>query len=305
MKIDPVTAKMIVMMLMMLTGVFCAKLHITGPAFNRQVNSFVMNILLVCTILNAVLTAKERVSGVVLAEYLGVLILMYVISMLIATVSERAIPGPPEDRIAVWGMVAFSNNVFIGFPLTEAVFGPDAVFYAALSPIPFNLFMYSVYVAKLNPGEGRRFDWRRMVTPPLIAAFVAVILYLTDIRFPEILTETIGTFSGAMLPMSMIILGTSLGSVPAKEAFTNPKVYLTCLLRLIVVPVAVWAVLRLFVTDPMMLGIPVLLIACPGSAILPAICIQYGKNDTFCAQQVFVSTVLSVVTIPALVAVLF
>ena len=71
------------MMLMMLTGVFCAKLHITGLAFNRQVNSFVMNILLVCTILNAVLTAKERVSGVVLAEYLGVLILMYVISMLI------------------------------------------------------------------------------------------------------------------------------------------------------------------------------------------------------------------------------
>ena len=97
------------------------------------------------------------------------------------------------------------------------------------------------------------------------------------------------------------MIGTSLGSVSVKEVFSSPKVYLASLVRLVVVPVITWSILRLFVHDPMMLGIATLIAACPCGMVITAFCLHYGKDDLFSSQVIF----MSAITIPALFAVLF
>lgn len=99
----------------------------------------------------------------------------------------------------------------------------------------------------------------------------------------------------------MIVIGTSLGGIPLKKAFGNWRVYVASFVRLIVCPVVVWAVLRLFVHDPMMLGIPVLLAACPSAMIITVLCLQYGKDEALSSEVIFMSTVFSAATIPLLI----
>ena len=81
MAVGPVLSKMIVLVLLMLIGYFCSKLGVTGPEFNRRANPVVINVFLVGTILNAVLSSQQRASGAVLAQYLGVSVLLFAVSM--------------------------------------------------------------------------------------------------------------------------------------------------------------------------------------------------------------------------------
>ena len=297
--------KMAVMVILMLVGFLCTRLGITGPEFNKRANPVVINVFLLATILNAVIGAQERVSGVVLAEYFGVMVLMFVLSMLVAELAVHVIPMPRENRGVLWCLAAFMNNAFIGFPLAAAIYGEQAVFYAAISNIPFNLLLYTIGMAKLRQGDGEKLSWKKIFTTPLVTTLVAAGIYLLDLKMPRYVIDTVDTMAGATIPVSMMIIGTSLGSVSVGKVFTNPKVYAAVFVRLIAVPLAVWAVLQVIAPEPMMLGIPVLMSACPSAMIITVFCLQYGKDDVFSSQVIFMSTLLSAVTIPALFAVLF
>ena len=53
------------------------------------------------------------------------------------------------------------------------------------------------------------------------------------------------------------------------------------------------------------LHIPVLLAACPSAMVVTALCLQYERSDAFASKCIFLSTVLSAVTIPLLIWLLF
>ena len=65
-----------------------------------------------------------------------------------------------------------------------------------------------------------------------------------------------------------------------------------------------WLVLRPFVSG-VLLGIPVLLAACPSAMVVTALCLQYGRSDAFASKCIFLNTILSAVTIPLLIWLLF
>ena len=305
MEIWPIIGKMTVLVLLMLVGYGCAKLGLTSAAFNQKVTPVVMNVLLVATILNSVISAETVASGVVLVQYFGAFLAMFAICMLFAWCGARLLRRSREDEGVLRLTMMFPHNAFVGFPVIAAVFGEQAVFYAAISNIPFNVLLYTIGTAQLRRTGKGGIAWKQIFTPPLIATLVAGALYVTHIPVPHVIGETISMLSGATIPMSMIIVGTSLGGIPARKAFGSLRVYAAAAVRLLVIPAAVWAVLRLFVTDSVMLGIPVLIAACPTAMIITILCITHGKDESLSSEIIFTSTVLSAVTIPFLAWLLF
>ena len=76
-------------------------------------------------------------------------------------------------------------------------------------------------------------------------------------------------------------------------------------MRLIVIPVIVWAVLRLFITDPLILGVMVVLSAMPAATNTVLLCAKYNGDESTAASGLFVSTLLSLLTMPVLLRILF
>ena len=70
--------------------------------------------------------------------------------------------------------------------------------------------------------------------------------------------------------------------------------------RLLVCPLLTWVVLRPLVSG-MMLSLPVIMAACPSAILVTALCLQYGRSDAFASKCIFLSTILSAVTIPLLI----
>ena len=285
MNLSVVFAKMAMLVLIMLLGYLCARIGITGPEFNQRVTPLVMNVLLTATILNSVLSVPDF-TGRDIVDYVLVMTAATVLQIAVAWFLPRLLRTRSEDVGAARLVTAFGNVGFVGLPVVAAIFGDEMVFFASLANIPFNLALYSIGAAQLSGTAGARFDWRKVLNMPVIATLLSVVLLLSRIHVPAVIADTISTLAGATIPLSMLIIGTSLGAISVRAALAD------------------WRVLRPFVGGAL-LGIPVLLAACPSAMVVTALCLQYGRSDAFASKCIFLNTILSAVTIPLLIWLLF
>ena len=302
MNLSIVFAKMAMLVLIMLLGYLCARIGITGPEFNQRVTPLMVKVLLPATILNSVLSVPDF-SGRELLDYILVMTVMVALQMLPAWFLPRLMRTRSEDVGATRLVTAFGNVGFVGLPVVAAIFGDEMVFFASLCNIPFNLALYSCSAAQLSP-DGGRVRWQDVLNAPVIATLLSVVLLLSRVHVPGVLADTISSVSGVTIPLSMIVIGTSLGAISVRAALTDWRAYAVAAVRLLVCPLLTWLVLRPFAAGAL-LGISVLMAACPSAMLVTALCLQYGRSDAFASKCIFLSTVLSAVTIPLLIWLLF
>jgi len=246
MNLSVVFAKMAMLVLIMLLGYLCARIGITGPEFNQRVTPLVMNVLLTATILNSVLSVPDF-TGRDIVDYVLVLTAATVLQIAVAWFLPRLLRTRSEDVGAARLVTAFGNVGFVGLPVVAAIFGDEMVFFASLANIPFNLALYSIGAAQLSGTAGARFDWRKVLNMPVIATLLSVVLLLSRIHVPTVIADTISTLAGATIPLSMLIIGTSLGTISVRAALADWRVYAVSAARLLVCPLLTWLVLRPFV----------------------------------------------------------
>jgi hypothetical protein len=257
-------------------------------------------------IIASVANVTPMFSGTELLIAIVAVFVMFLVGGVLGWIGAKALRLKDRDFSVGWLSVFFMNNVFIGYPLVEAVFGSDALFCASLSTIPFNVFIFTVGVAFLQGGPGKgKIHLREIISPPMIATFLAIVIFLTQVPVPELVVDTLSSLGAATVPVSMLIIGTSLSQVPLKDAFTDWRAYAISLVRLILCPVVSWLVLGLFLPQgSMVLGVFVLIAACPSAAMITILSVRFGVDETLATRVNFISTILSAVTLPIMASLL-
>lgn len=293
------------MVIFLAGGYIFARMKVVGPEFNKGLSKLVINFFLVGLILSSVVNKESDMTGGELFFSLGLWFVMIAISIIVGWLTPRLFRMKSGDRGMYSLMVSFMNNGFMGFPLVVAVYGADALFFAALSNIPFNLMLYTVGLVFLNSGEGgQKLSLKRVINAPIVATLIAILILVLKIPLPGFIEDTLGYMSSATVPLSMMCIGVALGGVALKDAFCHPKLYLISLMRLIVCPVLTWLILKGIVADPVMLGTIVILAATPTAVICTILGIENGRDGIESSEGVLLSTVLSTGTIPLLISVL-
>ncbi|MCI5690201.1 MAG: AEC family transporter [Clostridiales bacterium] len=296
--------KMVMLVLLMLVGFVAAKAKWVDSAFSQRASHLVANVFIVATILSSVVGVEPQMAGKELLVVVVSVFFVFGVGGVLGFVVSRLLPLPQQDRTVAWLSVFFMNNVFIGFPVVEALFGQSAVFCASLSNLPFNLLLFSIGVSRLRAGQGRgRVTLREVLSPALVGTLAAIVLFLFQIPLPSLVADTIRTLGGATVPLSMLIIGISLSQVPVAQALRDWRAYGVSLVRLIVCPVVVWLVLRLFL-EGTTLGVLTVIAACPSGAMITILCLRYGLDDTFASRVNFLSTILCAVTLPVMTSLL-
>jgi len=95
----------------------------------------------------------------------------------------------------------------------------------------------------------------------------------------------------------MIVIGSILSDVRLSEVFEKAGIYYSAL-RLLVLPAAIYAVLRLLKLDPLVTGVIVILAAMPAGSTTAMLAQKYDQDPIFASKLVFTSTLLSLVTLP-------
>lgn len=308
MDLSPLFAKLLTFITLMLAGYAGARKKILCPGFAKSLSWLVMDVFLSCTILNSVTSGDLDISGTQLVKVILLLSLVMLISYAFGALAARVFFKGRENTPVFELLISVMNNIFIGLPIAEALYGATAVLYCALSCIPYNLLLYSYGVWRLRSGKalggGAAFKIKDVFTVPLFATLAALLIFIFDIQLPYILRELISTTASATMPASMIVIGATLGGVKIADGFKQRYVYLISLMRLIIVPAAVWFIVGLLSTDSMLVSTCAIIAACPSAVVVSILALQNDYDAAFSSNAVLVTTALSMISLPVWVYIL-
>ncbi len=299
-----IITRMVILLLLIAVGFVAAKRGVFPAGSNRVLSQLVICIANPCMVLFSVLGSERQLSNRQVYLLTAIAVAMYVVLILLGLLLPRLLRCPEKDLRLYRFMCIFSNMGFLGFPVVEAVYGANAVFYAAIFNLVFQFVVYTYGVELLAP-SGSRFSLKRLTTPMIPASLLAYLFYLTNVRAPAFITGALEMLGSVSSAVCMLVIGIALSAVPLREVFTNWRLYVICLIRQLLLPLAVYALLHPFVANELILGVTVLMASMPIAALSTLLTAKYGGNERLAASGVFLSTLLSLAAVPLLLWLLF
>ncbi len=304
MDIQVILMQMVQLFLMIGLGYFLFKVKILDVELNKRLTTLLLAVTTPALIISSVLSTTEYLPFTDILFVFLVGILVYIVLPILGWILVKIMRIPlPQQGLYIF-MTVFSNIGFMGFPVMKAIFGNDAVFYTALFNMLFNLLVFSVGTGIMGYGTGRKMDFnpKDLLSPGVIASLVALVIYMAKIQFPNVISSTITMIGDITTPVAMLIIGSTLANIPLKEVFSELCIYPYTFIKQVIIPVLAYPVLRLFIQDPLILGVTLIMISMPvaNSAVLFAT--EYDGDVSLAAKAVFMTTLLSIVTIPLIVS---
>jgi predicted permease len=105
-------------------------------------------------------------------------------------------------------------------------------------------------------------------------------------------------------PLSMILIGALIAEMDIAKLVSNKKVYLVSVIRLVLLPLATAYILKFLGFNDMVISICTLMASMPSGATNAIFAKQFDSEPLFASIGVFVTTLLSVFTLPLTVFIL-
>lgn len=285
-----------IMALLAAVGVYLSRKGFLSPQGTKDLGAILLRVIIPCVIVKSYITefSRERLLELALSAGLALIgfILAMVISYLVFGKRRRL-----ENFAA-----SFCNAGFIGIPLAQAIIGEDGVFYIAASVALLNLFQwtYGVYImADRKDAISARTIAKN---PVVIAIVIGVVLFVSRIPVPGIVTSTLGYIAGMNTPIAMILMGTYLAKLPLKKLL-DKRAYGCVLFRLVIIPAVILLVFWVLPVSNADIALAAFLAAAtPVGANICVFAQQYDCDYEFSVVTVCLSTLLSVITVPLLVS---
>lgn len=295
-----VLQKMCVFFLLILAGFAAHRKKILDEESSRKISSLVVNIANPALILSSVTTEESGniTRGDVLTAFL-----VACITYAALIVAGRAIPylvrAPKEEKNMYDAMFVFSNIGFMGFPLMSALFGNDSLLIGAAFVMAFNILIYTYGIWLMAPeGKERKFEWKKLCNPGVIACIAAIILFFNGIQIRGVLGDTITMLSDLTGPLSMIVIGVSLSVMNFKDIVGIKRLWGLCFLKLLLFAVIGSLLIKTFVSSEMICGVATVVLSGPVASMAVMFAQEYQSNEKLASAGVALSTLLSVLTIP-------
>lgn len=294
---------MLKLFLLLILGFVLFKCHIFDEYTNKKISALIVNVASPMLIISSIAGVEGSNKSIVFLM-IGAGILMYIDFIILGKIINRIFPFPKKDWPVYECMVVFANTGFMGYPVLLDVFGQEAVFYASLIHMAFNFFVYTYAIMCLTKGDDSEFklNFKQLLTPGIILIFVGIFIYLFDIQLPSVLMDTINSVGSLTAPLSMMMIGSSLAVYPIKDSFTDWRSYVFAFVRLMIVPFVTMLICRLIHIDPYYANITIITNAMPVGSMVLMLATQYNANVKIVTRNIVVSTLLSVITIPIVVA---
>ena len=295
-----VAGQVVTLFLLIGVGVLCAKVKLLNESAVKALANLVLYVATPCVIVKSCIRDFD-VS--MLWGFLVVVAVAAVTHGLLILLARVIFRDREEDRRRVLRCATvFSNAGYMAIPLQQAILGDEGVFYCAAYVIVFNVFLWTYGYAEMS-GE-RKLSLRQIVlNPGVIGVVVGLLLFVLPIPVPTLLTDAIGHLAALNTPIPMLIIGFYLAQTDLLAALKDGRGWLCIALRLVAVPLVTLGGLLLCGVGGDLLTACMICIATPVATSCTMFATRFDRQPTLSVNLVSLSTLLSVVTLPLMVAV--
>lgn len=221
------------------------------------------------------------------------------ISFAVMILLSYAVIGKSRENKDIERFAAvYSNCGFIGIPLINGIYGTDGVLYLTAYITFFNLLVWTHGYMTMKGERDFSSFLKALKSPSVIAVFVGLIFYLTNIRLPAVPATAMQYISDMNTPLAMIIAGATAAQTNILKALKKPAVYLVSAMKLLVFPACAFSVCRFLGAPQIVLMTVTVAAACPVATTGTMFAIQMDKNPELCSEFFTITTLLSALTLP-------
>lgn len=290
-----VATQMAIMFLFLFIGYGLTKRGRFSADTSRDLSFIIANICCPSMLLAGIFTAPAM-TGRELLEGGVATVVIYIILILLGLLVGPLLGIPKAERKFYQLMTIFSNVGFIGYPVVNAVIGPEGMAFAALFNLGFNLLIFTYGIVLLRQGQAS-VNWKTFLNAGTISGVLAIVLLLTKLTVPTPVVSCLSYMGNAMTFFASAIIGHSLAGTSFKKVLENKKTYGFIVLRYLVVPILLGLVLKRVVSNDLLLNVFLLLLAMPAANMPLMMAQEYDMDTDTLTGGIVLSTVCSIVTI--------
>lgn len=313
-----------------LSGVFSCMIMIGLGYYLTRIGWFDQNISKLFSKMAMVITIPLYMVSSMIKSYtkedllqLGIAVTMPFVTMLICwgigIVASFLFNVPQHRRGAFQAMFFVANTAFIGFPVNIALFGdqalPIAVMYYLVQSILFwtigayGLGVDGARMVGLNadgtagavpagPAIFSMTTLKKILSPPLIGAIVAILLILGGIKLPKFAMSTCQYLGGMTTPLAMLFIGIAIFLANLRSVRLTRDMVVLLVARFLIAPAVVLAAVHFVPVPELMKKVFVIEASMPVMTQVSIAAKAYGADANYVAVMTAVTTVLAMITIP-------
>jgi predicted permease len=286
----------------MAMGFVLVKTRLMKVEESKSLSMVVIYLIMPCVIINAfqVEYTQSIRNGLVLALVAAVLI--HVVLIILAKVLERIFHLDAVEKASI--MYSNSGNLII--PIVTSVLGKEWVIYSSAFLSVQIILLWSH--GRMVLCEERKIDFKKiLLNINMITIFLGILLFVTRIQLPDIITETMESVSVMIGPTSMVVTGMLIGNMRFKQVFAYKRIYLITFLKMIVCPIIILLLLKyggmvnILPDGKMILLISLLATITPSASAVTQMAQIYEKNAEYASVINVVTTIFCIITMPIMV----
>ena len=289
--------QIVIMFLIIIVGMICYKVKLINQETNKKLSDLVLKLVNPLVIF----VSYQREFEVSLLKGLIISLILAVTTHVGAIALSRILLRKKnhEENIAIERFaIIYSNCGFMGIPLVNGIFGGEGVFYLTAYMTIFNLFAFTHGMISISGQTDKKSIVKAILSPLILATVSGFLLFMSRIMLPDTLVSALRYIGNMNTPLAMLIAGVTIAQTDLKKLMTKWRIYYIVFLKLIIIPIVMLLIFRLFEVEKMVLLTSVLAAACPTGATINLFAISYKKNYLYASEIFAISTIFSIATIP-------
>ncbi len=277
-------------------GLFMRKKGIFTDEVIKNVNTFVLQVTWPCIAVMAMMTeyTQETLHGFLVVAGISVFAMLLGCGIGGLAFSKNK---DASRRPVLMCISAIPNAGFIGLPIMQALYGEIGVLYMAAFLVGFNLVVWTVGAAMYQGFSIKTL--KGFLSPGSIGIFVGLFIFLLRIELPGAVSSTITALGRLNTPLAMLLMGARMDTLRPRDLL-DKNIWAAAGLKLVVLPLILFAALKLLGFSGILLAAPVVLAAMPAASISQMFAEKFNADSRFAAKGVSMSTLLCILTVPLL-----
>ena len=295
-----IAQQIIILFMLIIAGFVCGKRRLISDSGIKTCTNLVLYLATPCVIIKSYI---RDFSVEVLGELLLSIGLSFAVHLLAIIVARIVFPpknGNDSSAVSHYAVV-FSNAGYMALPLQAAILGDDGVFFGASYVAIFNVMSWTYGIWCMSREKGS-FSPKRLVNPGVVSVIIGIILFVFSVPVHPNILSALTHLSNLNTPLPMLIIGYYLSQSNIFDALKNKRIYLVAFLRLILVPSLALAGMYFSGVSAAMLVSMTIAASAPVAANTTMFSVMFDRDEKLSVNLVSLTTILSVITMPVIVA---
>jgi predicted permease len=306
MEMPTIINSVISLFLIMLVGVYGSKKGIINDNVNKGLANILLDIALPCMVITSFSFPYDQ--GIKLNVFktfyysFATYIIMTIMSLLLM------IPIKNEKKTILHFSNIFTITGYIGFPILNVIYGPEAVMYGSIFNIFFTVFLWTygiiIFKGKMEKNEVAKELLKALKNPSLIAVYIGMTMMIFDLKLPGVISASASSIASMTGPISMIVVGAMAYKINIKEYLKDWTIYYGIAVKLMIIPTVLYLISLLIKDRSIVTNSVIILASMPAAAMTSIFADRFDIQRDYAAVIVVTTTLLSVFTLPLLLRII-